>query len=540
MIRRFGVSRLLVASLCLFVSLFCLACSEDNEEDHETLSDGDTGDEDGDEPIDGDEDGDDPSDGDEEAELIDSGVRLRGEGWLRGDLHMHTTWSDGYDSVAMVISIAEYLEDPTFLAAHPEYEGNGLDFISITDHRCVDSVSDPEWTSDRLILIPGQEFGGDGHANIWGVTEFVPHDPGGDGTTLADIEAAIETANNAGGVFSINHPKDSGNSWPWDTRTHGSLEICNVRWGTGEAPFSEEVLAEWEEDHGIPASPMFKKALEEEQGQMLRFYEAMLAREMRIAVVGGSDRHGFFMIGYPTTWVKPDGEDYPGVVNGIRNRNTFISRSPVAATVEMTVDPQSGEIYEMGDDIPIGATGTSVEITLRVGRAEGGIVRLMRGSSVETDEQLMDATLGEVFAEMAIDSQDMTVTLSDVAVMPGDWFYPVVLDSLYVPGLTDEQKLAVDDISTGALAIGGENFVAFAGLFIDYMDMGVFADPTKCDPTEWNPEHLQCLPIQIGEEATTTFFVPDWIDRALNAFQDSEGGETWSMGAIGSATRFVE
>ena len=199
--------------LILLISLFVPACGGDDAEENEPGTDGDVS-MDGDDSTD--EDGDETPDGDEEeAEFVDPGVRMREDGWLRGDLHMHTTWSDGKDSVGMVIAIAEYLEDPAFVAAHPEYEGNGLDFISITDHRCVDSLSDPEWTSDRLILIPGQEFGGDGHANIWGVTEFVPHDPTGEGTDLDDLLGAIDTAHNAGGVFSINHPKDSGNPWPW-------------------------------------------------------------------------------------------------------------------------------------------------------------------------------------------------------------------------------------------------------------------------------------------------------------------------------------
>ena len=307
-----------------------------------------------------------------------------------------------------------------------------------------------------------------------------------------------------------------------------------------EAPFSDEVLTEWETEHGIPASPMFKKALQKEQGQILRFYEAMLARAIHVAVVGGSDRHMFFMVGFPTTWVKPDGEDYPGVVNGIHNRHTFISRSPAAATVEMTVQGESGEAYVMGDAIPASTAGITVDITLRVGRAEGGLLRLMRGSSVDTDEQLADAALGEVFAELAIDSADMTTTLSDVAVMPGDWFYPIVLESLYQPGITEEQKAAVDDIAVKTLEIGSENFVAFAGLFLDYLDMSVFVDPSKCKPEEWNPDHLQCLPIQIGDKYTSTFFVPDWIDRALNAFQDPDGSAHWSMGAIGSAIRFTD
>ena len=43
-------------------------------------------------------------------------------GFLRGDLHMHTTWSDGWGSVAEMVETAE---------------ARGLDFIFVTDHNTV-------------------------------------------------------------------------------------------------------------------------------------------------------------------------------------------------------------------------------------------------------------------------------------------------------------------------------------------------------------------------------------------------------------------
>ena len=35
------------------------------------------------------------------------GILHREDGWLRGDLHIHSTHSDGYDDVATDIAIAE-------------------------------------------------------------------------------------------------------------------------------------------------------------------------------------------------------------------------------------------------------------------------------------------------------------------------------------------------------------------------------------------------------------------------------------------------
>lgn len=507
--------------------------------------DGDPGDGDGDTPdgdlTDGDELDGDVTDGDEADgdQVPDPGLRLREEGWLRGDLHMHTKWSDGMDATAMVIAIAEYLENDIFLAAHPEYEGNGLDFISITDHRTVDVLSDPDWVSERLILIPGQEFGSGGHANIFGLTEFVSHDPGGDGVTLDDLLAAIGIVEEAQGVFSINHPMDSGNPWPWDTRTHTGLEICNTRWGMTAAPAKADLLENWENSRG-PASPLFRRAVQDEYGQILRFYEAMLARDVHVALVGGSDRHMMFMIGFPTTWIKPAGPGSDGLVEGMRNRHTFVSRAPVAATIELSVQVGDAAPAMIGDAVPIPGAGAMATITARVGRAQGGLLRIIHGSPVETDEDLPEAELGVIIAEISIDSPDFVVELEQISVLPGEWIYPMVLEPIYAPGLTDEKKAAVDRIAAATLEIGSENYAAFAGLFLDYIDINLIIDPASCDAESWNPEHLQCLPLIINDAPTSTFYVPDWIDRALNAFPEQEGPALWCMGAIGSAIRFVE
>ena len=81
------------------------------------------------------------------------GIARRENGWLRGDLHFHTPYSDGWDPVDVVVAVGEYLENPTFLAFNPEYEGNGLDFLVVTDHNNVECHSDPEFTTQRFEAI---------------------------------------------------------------------------------------------------------------------------------------------------------------------------------------------------------------------------------------------------------------------------------------------------------------------------------------------------------------------------------------------------
>ncbi|MBM4372014.1 MAG: CehA/McbA family metallohydrolase, partial [Deltaproteobacteria bacterium] len=266
---------------------------------------------------------------------VDPGVRMRTSGWMAGDLHLHSQHSDGEDSVAAVIQLAEYLEDPVFLAAHPEYHGNPLDFLSITDHRTVSQQSDPDHHSDRLVLLGGEEYGGPGHACLWGITEHIPH-----GDTHESYRQGVEAAHAAGGLFSINHPFTAKITFPWDVRTHDALEVVNTRWGVMGPSIAPEFLEAWELEHG-PASPFFRKAtlfpgIGGNQ-QALVFYEAQLTLGVHVALVGGSDRHTLFPVGFPTTWVRSEGPDAQGILEGIRRRHTFVSRTPVSATVEVEV-----------------------------------------------------------------------------------------------------------------------------------------------------------------------------------------------------------
>ena len=467
------------------------------------------------------------------------GVATREAGWYRGDLHMHTEWSDGWDDTATVIRIAEALDGEDMVAAHPEFAGNGLDFIAITDHRTVDVMRDPAWTSEQLVLIGGEEWGSTGHAGALGITAFVDHDPDGDGATLADVIGGAEAAHAQGGVFSINHPFLPGNPFPWDLRIHDGVEVWNSGWALMSPSFSATDLAEWEADHG-PASPIFARAVQD-QGrgasfQSLTFYEAMLARGVHVAVIGGSDRHVLVLPGFPTTWIRAQERTIAGLIQGIRDRHTFLSRTPVSTQVLLSVETAAGAQYEMGDEIPVPAAGGEVTVTVRVGRGDGGLLRLIAGEAVESDEALAQATLGEVALEEDVVGSDHVATIT-IAVKPGSWFYPMVLDPLVRPDLTPEEADYVREVAVKAAATGDEDFAGLANLAVDAIDFDVLLDASLCDPAAWQPDMLQCLPED--DLGTGSFYVPDRFDRAFNVVVENGEITDWCMGALGSAVRFV-
>ena len=461
------------------------------------------------------------------------GILDRDAGWLRGDLHVHTTYDGGFEDVATVVALAEYLADPTFLAAHPEFEGDHLDFLSITDHRTVEQQSDPGYASDRLVLVGGEEFGSDGHAGAHGIHERVDHDPDGDGTTLEDLVAAIEHTHDQGGTFSPNHPFLPDIAWPWDTTTHDGVEVWNAGWALMAPDYTQDTLDAWELAHGTEASATFRRAVQAAGSgsamQALAWYEAQLMVGRHLAVIGGSDRHAVLLPGFPTTYVRTDTADEAGVVAGLRARHTFVARTPASAQLLVT-----GDGWELGDEVSL-AGATSVDLTVRVARAEGGLLRIIGGGPA-TEAELADAELGAVLVEQAIDSDDFSLELT-LEVGQGSWFYPLVLEPLLPEGTTDEQAEIVRSIAVGAAATGEEDFVGLAELAAAFVDPDVLFDASTCDPDDWLPDQLQCFPPD--DEGLASFYVPDLLDRGLNALIEDGQPTDWCMGAIGSATRFV-
>jgi hypothetical protein len=480
----------------------------------------------------------DPTDSGDASTADNAGFLSRDDGWLRGDLHMHSTYSDGWDDVATVVALGTWLEDPTFLEFHPEYAENGLDYLAITDHRTVDAQGDPAWQSDRLVLLGGEEFGSSGHAGALGVHAFVDHDPGADGVTQADIDAGLEATHGQGGVFSPNHAFLSDISFPWEIRGHDAIEAWNSGWILMSPETTDESLKAWEAANGS-ASPLFRRAVQVRgQGsnqQALAWYEAQLSRGIHVALVGGSDRHAVLLPGFPTTWVRSASTDEAGILQGIRDRHTFVSRTPASAEIDVQVDAD-GETAEAGDDVAIPNAGTDVTLRVRVGRADGAVVRVIRGGAVASDEALATAELGAVAFEEDVVGADFLLE-EQLAVVPGDWFYVVVSEPLYEAGLDQDEQSFVWDVATAAQATGADDFVSLAQLIGQMADPKVLGDASNCYPPDWQADQMQCA--TADTDGIASFFVPDRFDRALNATTTGGTLDGWSMGAIASAVRFV-
>ena len=220
--------------------------------------------------------------------------RAAESGWYRGDLHIHTIYSDGTGTpVDVAVAAIEH----------------GLDFFGITDHNRAQSPVGLVPQGDGWpVLVPGVEVTTyAGHFNVWGTDSWYDfRDP-----TAAGLQRAIDDALADGGTVSLNHPKPYGPEWsfPEVTGFH-TIEAWNRWW------------------------PVFNAA-------SLAWWHRQLGNDHPLPMVAGSDMHQHrstgapdrpldpSRIGHPTTWVHVDGDLTPTtILEAVRAGRSFVSESP--------------------------------------------------------------------------------------------------------------------------------------------------------------------------------------------------------------------
>lgn len=464
-------------------------------------------------------------------------------GWYRGDLHYHTNYSgdakkQGGDDVATAIAIADAFRDPVYLARYPENAGNALDFLAITDHRTDEALSDPDFHHDHLILIPGEEYGSDGHAGIWGLLAHISNDTAPGETKNEHHLWAIGQAHEQGALFSINHPAQDG-AWIWDTDGIDGIEVWNGPWGTFFGPLTVEQLDEKVAAEGHE-NIYLRSAVEKSRGganhMALLLWYNHLTNGVHIPAVGGGDRHMIVPAGLPTTYVlRPDLPRYEGlegpalgwegIVDGLRTGATFISRSPFGAQVVLEAEDAAGTRHPMGAELPGPGTYT-VHVT--VTRAYKGLLRLVTGPIKPQAGKVTAEPM--VLAEDWIPSDRATGAYEWTVPAGGAWLHAIVLEELLpepLPPQLDEAWAAISKMPDG------KDVAAIAGVVAPILDPNVLLNPKLCNPDDWDPWMLQCMPVD--GMTLASFYVPDRLERLMNIYFEDGQATDWCMGALTSA-----
>ena len=142
--------------------------------------------------------------------------------WYKGNIHTHTTESDGDEDPQKVVSW---------------YRRHGYDFLVLSDHNHLTLLNYGERKRrfKRPLMIPGEEISANIqngtipiHINGIGISRLV--EPIDTGQIVSTIQANVDAIHQAGGISSINHPNYK---WAFD-HTHLSqvrglnlLEVFN-------------------------------------------------------------------------------------------------------------------------------------------------------------------------------------------------------------------------------------------------------------------------------------------------------------------------
>ncbi|MDT0496426.1 CehA/McbA family metallohydrolase [Algiphilus sp. W345] len=166
--------------------------------------------------------------------------------WYEGDLHTHSDHSS--DGSLPRQTLDDRAPGNMPISDILRLAGNlGADFLPITDHRTYDQHYDPQWTSDRVLLIPGEEANGRPHATVHGAVDMIDQNAALEGAPESRVvQESIWLAHSQGAAWVTAHPdRDSAND-DGSPRPHADavgVDLVEV-WNRAENPEAEIDYAE--------------------------------------------------------------------------------------------------------------------------------------------------------------------------------------------------------------------------------------------------------------------------------------------------------
>ena len=217
-------------------------------------------------------------------------------GWFRGNLHTHTTNSDG-DS------------DPDVVVAW--YRDAGYDFLVITDHDFITLPSDYASIAGRMLLVTGEEVtAGSIHVNGLGIRELVDPRLAMSGAARDTLQENVNAVREAGGVPTVNHP-----NFRWQLRPEDLLAL------RGCALFEVHNAGPETNGLGRPGHPSHEE-----------LWDLVLSAGKRFFGVAVDDAHHFRSWGRPYSnpgraWVmvESDGLDETAILDAIDSGRFYAS-----------------------------------------------------------------------------------------------------------------------------------------------------------------------------------------------------------------------
>jgi hypothetical protein len=352
--------------------------------------------------------------------------------WIAGDGHVHDDHSS--DGSAIRQGIGQGSPGNVSVADQiGQAERTGLGFLPLTDHRTYDQQWDPQWTSDKLILVPGEEANGSPHANVYGASDELVDgaNPAGS-AAYRHVQQSVWDVHAQNGSWGVNHPDDGEMNADGSPNANASavgVDTVEV-WNRGSNPDREIDYAENRWNAGF-----------------------------RFGITGGSDDHfkelwAIAGPGQPTTWVFAPTKTERGVIAGMRAGHTSISAGRLAPMVTLEGDFDGDGVFEAmgGDEI---TAAPSAPATLRV--------RVRRGLGTTTSVYAAPGRSAAPVATLQATSVDQTFT---VPVTTGPSWYRVEVRG---PGLPAGLEYQPEQLGAALAAYRPNNalLALAAPIFVD-------------------------------------------------------------------------
>jgi len=273
-------------------------------------------------------------------------------GWYRGDLHMHTGYSDG----SCVSHKGAEVPCPPFKTLETA-SARHLDFIAVSDHNGISqnhSLRELAAWFDDLLIIPAQEITTfQGHANVFGITTFLDFQLGS--PRLPTTDRLLDEVHAAHGLISINHPG-----------VPSGEECMGCGW-RAEIDFSRVNAIEI-----VNGGTMNNTHSPEGRFSSLPLWESKLNAGFRLTGIGGSDNHNGTesrraesTVGIPTTVVHATELSQAAILKAISQGHVFVDVWGSDTGLLEVEAANRGKHAQMGDVVPV-RRGDKIEFTVHV------------------------------------------------------------------------------------------------------------------------------------------------------------------------------
>lgn len=356
--------------------------------------------------------------------------------WYGLDGHLHTDHS--HDAGFFHQQEKKPENHDTFVADQlGAAELAGEKVATLTDHRTYDQAYDPDYRSETMTLLDGEEWGSYPHATAWAITEVLEQGPdeGVCGVARAAPEVRAQDA-----IFGIAHPEDG---------RRPCIDLPTLK----NTPI----------DH-----------LEAFRGPNTSFWAANAGGGRRLAPVTGSDNHFRQLYGTEggpggnTTFILAASAKQASLVQAIRDGRVVSTTRTMQPRMTTSLDADLDDVFDAftgGWAVP---TGGTVRVAFRIEGGSGHWLQVLDESSNIVSQEPVTTTdqtfIYDVPASSSLYRGQLAIEPAERVTAPSYLEYFDSLRVLSAPVYLSAPEPVEDGDQGAATELGGAPFSGFADL----------------------------------------------------------------------------